>query len=100
LDGYSLLSVPNKTRLGDTENHPEEAIASYKEFTLGGQTYYFTPGGFLYRKGPGAEEVGNFSVDTSRTKPDVTEQTACRGYFGPRKDRLVQREQGTRVHLA
>jgi hypothetical protein len=48
------LSRPNKARLGDTENHPAEVIASYKEFTLGGQAYYFTPGGFLYRKGPGS----------------------------------------------
>jgi hypothetical protein len=25
-----------------------------------GKTYYFTPGGFLYRKDLGAEEVGGF----------------------------------------
>ena len=25
-----------------------------------GETYYFTPGGFLYRKDPGSEEVGGF----------------------------------------
>ena len=47
-------------RLGDLENHPEEALAPYKEFTLSGKTYYFTPGGFLYRKDPGAEKVGGF----------------------------------------
>jgi hypothetical protein len=48
------------SRFGDTENYPEEALAPYKEFTFGGHTYYFTPGGFLYRKDPGAEEVGGF----------------------------------------
>jgi len=48
-------------RLGDLENYPEEeALAPYKEFTLDGKTYYLTPGGFLYRKDPGAEEVGGF----------------------------------------
>jgi hypothetical protein len=25
-----------------------------------GKIYYFTPGGFLYRKDPGTEEVGGF----------------------------------------
>jgi len=47
-------------RLGDLENYPQEALAPYKEFTFGGKTYYFTPGGFLYRKDPGTEEVGGF----------------------------------------
>ena len=47
-------------RLGDLENYPEESLAPYKEFTIGGKTYYFTPGGFLYRKDPGTEEVGGF----------------------------------------
>jgi hypothetical protein len=46
--------------LSDLENHPEEALAPYREFERGGQTYYFTPGGFLYRKDPGTEEVGGF----------------------------------------
>ena len=47
-------------RLGDLENYPDESLAPYKEFTLDGNTYYFTPGGFLYRKDPGTEEVGGF----------------------------------------
>jgi hypothetical protein len=47
-------------RLGDLENYPDEHLAPYNEFPLGGQTYYFTPGGFLYRKDPGTEEVGGF----------------------------------------
>jgi hypothetical protein len=47
-------------RLGDLENYPEEHLTPYNEFPLGGQTYYFTPGGFLYRKDPGTEEVGGF----------------------------------------
>jgi hypothetical protein len=46
-------------RLGDLENYAEDALASYEEFLVGGETYYFTPGGFLYRKEePGSEEVG------------------------------------------
>jgi hypothetical protein len=47
-------------RLGDLENYPEEALAPYEEFRAGTNTYYFTPGGFLYRKDPGTEEVGGF----------------------------------------
>jgi len=47
-------------RLSDVENYPEEALAPYEEFSVGGKTYYFTPGGFLYRKAPGTDEVGGF----------------------------------------
>jgi hypothetical protein len=35
-------------------------LAPYEEFAAAGKTYYFTPGGFLYRKDPGTEEVGGF----------------------------------------
>ena len=44
----------------DLENYPEEALAPYEEFKVRSHTYYFTPGGFLYRKDPGTEEVGGF----------------------------------------
>jgi len=47
-------------RLSDTENHPDETLSPYEEFGVGADTYYFTPGGFLYRKDAGAEEVGGF----------------------------------------
>ena len=47
-------------RLSDLENRPYEALAPYEEFRVGANTYYFTPGGFLYRKDPGSEEVGGF----------------------------------------
>ena len=48
-------------RLEDLENYPDENLVPYKEFELlDGNTYYFTPGGFLYRKDPGTEEVGGF----------------------------------------
>jgi hypothetical protein len=47
-------------RLGDLENYPEEHLAPYKEFEIGANTYYFTPGGFLYRKDSGSEEVGGY----------------------------------------
>jgi hypothetical protein len=48
------------TRLSDTENHPEEAITPYQELLVDNKIYYFTPGGFLYRKDPGTEELGGF----------------------------------------
>ena len=46
--------------LSDLKNYPDQALAPYEEFTLSGKSYYFTPGGFLYRKDPGSEEVGGF----------------------------------------
>jgi hypothetical protein len=51
-------SIPG--HLSDLKNNRDEALAPYEEFTLGGKTYYFTPGGFLYRNDPGSEEVGGF----------------------------------------
>jgi hypothetical protein len=33
-------------------------LVPYEEFLKAGSTYYFTPGGFLYRKEPWSEEVG------------------------------------------
>ena len=42
----------------DLEAYPYELLAPYEEFTLNARTYYFTPGGFLYRKDPGSERVG------------------------------------------
>jgi hypothetical protein len=47
-------------RLGDPEHYPEEALSPYQEFKVESKTYYFTPGGFLYRRDPGTEEVGGF----------------------------------------
>ena len=48
-------------RLGDLKNHPdEEPIVPYREFNEEGKLYYFTPGGFLYRREAGTEEVGGF----------------------------------------
>ena len=48
-------------RLSDLENHPdEEPIVPYREFNVEAKLYYFTPGGFLYRREPGTEEVGGF----------------------------------------
>ncbi len=48
------------THFSDLENYPEEALAPYQEFRVGSHTYYFTPGGFLYRRDPGTEEVGGY----------------------------------------
>lgn len=47
-------------RLGDITGHPDEHLVPYKEFDESGETYYFTPGGFLYRKDPGTEEIGGY----------------------------------------
>jgi hypothetical protein len=47
-------------RLSDVENYPEESLAPYEEFGVGANTYYFTPGGFLYRRDPGTKEVGGY----------------------------------------
>jgi hypothetical protein len=48
------------TRLSDLQNYPNDAFAPYEEYKLDEKTYYFTPGGFLYRKDPGAEALGGF----------------------------------------
>jgi hypothetical protein len=47
-------------RLSDLKNYPREVLAPYEEFKIDGKTYYFTPGGFLYRKDPETEEMGGF----------------------------------------
>jgi hypothetical protein len=48
------------SRCSDVENRPAETLAPYQEFVEEGQTYYFTPGGVLYRKDPGSEEAGSY----------------------------------------
>jgi hypothetical protein len=47
-------------RLGDLETYLDESLTPYKEFTLGGKTYYCTPGGFVYHRDPATEEVGGY----------------------------------------
>ncbi len=47
-------------RLSDLENNPRETLAPYETFAAGGKIYYFTPGGFLYRRDPGSDEVGGY----------------------------------------
>jgi len=47
-------------RLSDIENNPYESIRPYLEFNVDGRLYYFTPGGFLYRRDSGTEEVGGY----------------------------------------
>ena len=49
-------------RLSDLDNYTvdEDEVIPYREFEADEKTYYFTPGGFLYRRDPGTEEVGGF----------------------------------------
>jgi hypothetical protein len=53
-------------RFSELKHGPQEAAAAaealtpYEEFVVDDKTYYFTPGGFLYRREPGTEEVGGF----------------------------------------
>jgi len=62
-------------RLSDRENYPEETLIPYRKFSVDNETYYFTPGGFLYRKDSGVEEVGGFFCGYSPTRPGTTERT-------------------------
>jgi hypothetical protein len=61
-----MMTLQDKTaesilgHLSDPKNYPDGALAPFEEFTLAGKTYYFTLGGFLYRKDPKTEEVGGF----------------------------------------
>ena len=51
-------------RFSELKHGPQEeaaeALTAYEEFEVDEKTYYFTPGGFLYRREPGPEEVGGF----------------------------------------
>jgi hypothetical protein len=59
-------------RLADLENHPEEHLAPYEEFTLGAKISNFTPGGFLYRKDQGRTRSRASFVATSPTRSGST----------------------------
>jgi hypothetical protein len=43
------------------KSYPDEVLAPYEEFKVGTKTYYFSPGGSLYRKDPelSKEEVAS-----------------------------------------
>jgi hypothetical protein len=67
-------------RLEDLKNHPDENLVPYEEFELlDGETYYFTPGGFLYRKDPGPKRWEVSSAATSPTRSGTTGPTTASG---------------------
>ncbi len=89
-------------RLSDLENYPKDAHTPYEEFLLGGKSYYFTPGGFLYRKELGSEEVGASCAATLPMKSGTTDPTTAsqappleRGGLGP----LLQPEKPARLSV-
>ena len=49
-------------RLSDLSNYTddEDEVVPYREFEADDKTYYFTPGGFLYRRDSGTEEARGF----------------------------------------
>ena len=49
-------------RLSDLSNHTddEDEVVPYREFEVDGKLYYFTPGGFLYRRDPETAVVGGY----------------------------------------
>jgi len=62
-------------RLSDVEKYPEETLVPYEEFSIVDKTYYFTPGGFLYRKAPEPKRWEDFSAATSTTRLGATGPT-------------------------
>lgn len=50
--------------LSDLKNYPEKAPAPYEEFEVGGKSYYFTPGGSLYRQDGQIKEVRSIFFDS------------------------------------
>jgi hypothetical protein len=65
-------------RLSDLTNHPHEEIVPYREFKVDGKLYYFTPGGFLYRKDPATGALGGFFCGYSPMRSGTTEPTRGR----------------------
>ena len=55
-----ILKRLSELKHGPQEEEAAEALTPYEEFEVDEKTYYFTPGGFLYRREPGTEEVGGF----------------------------------------
>jgi hypothetical protein len=43
-----------------TDTTDREAVTPYWRFSIDGDTYYLTSGGYLFRKEPGTEGVGGF----------------------------------------
>jgi len=76
-------------RLCDLENYPDEILAPYEQFVQDGKAYYFTPGGFLYHKDPGTEEVGGFFCGYLTTMSDTTGPTTGKGFDGEGDNRAA-----------
>ena len=57
---YGITAERILEHLDDIDYYSDEAVIPYWEFSMDGNTYYLTSGGFLYRKDPGTEGVGGF----------------------------------------
>ena len=62
------------SRFSDTENYPDEHLVPYQEFTFGGKTYYFTPGGSSIARTRGQTRSGATFAATSPTRPNLQDR--------------------------
>lgn len=74
--------------LTDLRNYPNESLAPYEEFILGGQSYYFAPGGSLYRKdepeidkGAEVENLNNQKILRHSLSKDFTQESSSDAPF-------------------
>lgn len=59
---YGIIAERILEHLNGIGYYSGEAVTPYWEFSMDGNIYYLTSGGFLYRKDPGAEGMVGFSA--------------------------------------
>jgi hypothetical protein len=62
---------------------------------VGVKSYYFTPGGFLYRKDPGTEEEGDSSAVASPKRSGITGSSGGKDFLYP-----FSADSGGRAHIS